>query len=186
MPALAPPMFAITRPPSTSGEPAAPKNPSARRTLRRLVRPQPLAAFEAVRAAALQPRTCRQPRRDHRNRARPLVEAEVIAVGRRIAALPLRRPARRIERLDHRDRHPMKEDHAADHHRAAQALPDLPSRRRSDRRGKGVTIGAPHRRRYGRAQELGPVGGEPTTAVRRGIAAAIAKPQANIRGSISS
>ena len=38
---------------------------------------------------------------DHRHRARPFVEAEVVAVGRRVAVLPDRRAGGGIERLDH-------------------------------------------------------------------------------------
>jgi hypothetical protein len=64
---------------------------------------------------------------DNRNRARPFVETEVVAVGRRITVLPLRLAVPGLERLDHfAIADAVEKDHAvADDDRTAEALTDL-------------------------------------------------------------
>ena len=115
--------------------------------LRGLVRPQHVAAFDGGGTQlALCAERIDDPVGNNGHGARSLVEAEIVAVRRRRAALPLGRPARRIDRLDDLAiPDPMeKDDVVADDHRAAQSLPDLlPPDDRRAAGGKAVTMAAP-------------------------------------------
>ena len=64
---------------------------------------------------------------DHRHRARPFVEAEVVPVRRRVGVPPLPRAGPRVERLDDLlVGNAMKEQHAVlDHGGPGKRLPDL-------------------------------------------------------------
>ncbi len=102
MPAPLPPTFAMTRPSSTSGDPALPKKPFWRaealprvlapdaRALREIDRVQLTLGAEGVDDAV----------GDDRHRARALVEAEVVAIGGRIGVAPLLVAGACVERLD--------------------------------------------------------------------------------------
>ena len=100
MPALAPPMFAITLPPSTSGETAAPKKPGTLNSFAVLCDHSGSPPSTAVARSSPLERTRRDdgtaaPRRNRSHPGRPSDSRS-----------PLRRPARRIERLDTRGRRP--------------------------------------------------------------------------------
>ena len=121
-------MLAMTRPSSTSGEPAAPKKPLRNaETARGVDAPDALAVgeiervqlpFRAERVDAIL--------RDDRNGARSFVEAEIVAVGGRIREPPERVAAACVERLDHLFvADAMKQDQAiASHDRPGKPLSD--------------------------------------------------------------
>ena len=128
MPAFFPPTFAMTLPPSTSGEPAAPKNLCRLRT--GASRRRSTAAFpspDRLRGASPRPRTYRRCRRRRPGRRAAFIESEIVAIRCRIRVPPLRRAGQRIERLDGLTVvSAMKQNEArAGDDRATEALTDL-------------------------------------------------------------
>ena len=129
MPAFGPPTLASTRPSSTSGDPAAPKNPFGTRKRCMRVHAPDARALRQVDGVELPLRTERvdDAVRDDRHRARTLVESEVVAVGRRVGVAPLARARARIDRFDNllvpdaveQDDAPLGDD------RAAESLADV-------------------------------------------------------------
>ena len=95
-------MLAMTRPSSTSGEPAAPKKPLRtpnRRIVSTLQMRLPVAEVDGVQlsfsAEGVDPAV-----RDDGDGARPFVEPEIVAVGGRICVAPARVARPRVERFD--------------------------------------------------------------------------------------
>ena len=79
------------------------------------------------RAAVPPRRTCRRVAGDHRHRARPFVEAEIVAIGGRVREVPVRLAGPRLECVDDfLAADAMEQDQPiAGHHRAGKSLADV-------------------------------------------------------------